>query len=357
MKEFKLLPRVYFGQGALEALSALAGKRVMVVTDGFLGSSPLLKQVEGGLEGCTLRLFDRVKPDPSLRLVSEGVAALRDFRPEALVAFGGGSPMDCAKAMRYFSGLSNLPLYAIPTTAGTGSEVTAFSVLTHDEAGVKVPLVDESVLPDVAILEPAFLAGVPAAVTADTGMDVLTHALEAYVARGADPFTDALAEKGFSLAWENLSPACRGDGEARGRMLLASCLSGMAFNAAGLGICHGLAHVLGGRYHVPHGRLNAVLLPQVMGYNAQDREAGRKYGRLARLCGLTGTWRALSGALARLRGSLGMPESLRGCGIGEGELLEDLPGLARAALEDVCTPGNPRLADEEDLLRLLRESV
>lgn len=357
MKVFSLRPTVYFGPGALEALEELGGKRVFVVTDAFLSGSGLLDRVREHLKDCEIRVFDAVKPDPSLRLVAEGVAALRQFSPGAVVAFGGGSPMDCAKAIRHFSGLSELPFYAVPTTAGTGSEVTAFSVLTDEEAGVKVPLVDPALLPDAAVLEPSFLTGVPAPVTADTGMDVLAHALESYVARGANPFTDAMAEKAFSLAWEELPRACRGNGEARGRMLLASCLAGIAFNEAGLGICHGLAHVLGGKFHTPHGRLNAVLLPQVIRYNAQDGEAGRKYARLARLIGLSPTPRALAGAAARLRESLGMPGSLTACGIKAEELSGCEGELARAALGDVCTPGNPRLAGEEALCGLIRESA
>ena len=193
MERFQLKPTIYFGPDALAALDALAGKRVMVITDAFLSSSGLLDRVTARLTGCTVERFTEVVPDPSLALVARGARALADFRPEAVVAFGGGSPMDCAKAMVEFgkkleAGLAPL-FYAVPTTAGTGSEVTSFAVLTDTERGVKYPLVDDALLPDAAVLDASLLAGVPPAVTADTGMDVLTHAAEAYVAKQASPFS------------------------------------------------------------------------------------------------------------------------------------------------------------------------
>ena len=257
--------------------------------------------------------------------------------------------MDCAKAMRHFSSRPHIPLWAVPTTAGTGSEVTSFAVLTDTEKGVKYPLVDDALLPDAAVLEEAFLAGVPPAVTADTGMDVLTHAAEGYVAKGASPFSDALAEHAFALAWRALPAAYRGDMQAKGEMLLASCLAGIAFNAAGLGICHGLAHSLGGRIHLPHGRINALLLPHVIRFNAEDKSAARKYGRLAALCGLSGTARALSSALTRRREELGISPRL-------GETA-DFAAVAAAAKDDICTPSNPRDATADELERLLKELI
>ncbi len=350
MRQFMLRPAVYFGENALSALEALAGKRVMIVTDGFLAhKSGLLEQVKACLPGCTISLFDQVTPDPPLRLVAGGVRAMEEAAPEALVAFGGGSPMDCAKAMRHFSSRPHIPLWAVPTTAGTGSEVTSFAVLTDTEKGVKYPLVDDALLPDAAVLEEAFLAGVPPAVTADTGMDVLTHAAEGYVAKGASPFSDALAEHAFALAWRALPAAYRGDMQAKGEMLLASCLAGIAFNAAGLGICHGLAHSLGGRIHLPHGRINALLLPHVIRFNAEDKSAARKYGRLAALCGLSGTARALSSALTRRREELGISPRL-------GETA-DFAAVAAAAKDDICTPSNPRDATADELERLLKELI
>lgn len=363
MERFHLKPTVYFGPDALSALKELAGRRVLIVTDAFLAGSGLLDRVRAHLPECAVEVFDRVEPDPSLRLVAQGARQMAAFRPDALVAFGGGSPMDCAKAMAEFGrSLWDGPrprFYAVPTTAGTGSEVTSFAVLTDTDRGVKYPLVDDALLPDAAVLDASLLAGVPPAVTADTGMDVLTHAAEAYVSNRASPFTDALAEKAFVMAYGSLKEAYAASREspAKERMLLASCMAGMAFNAGGLGISHALAHALGGRFHVPHGRLNALLLPRVIRFNAAHPAAGEKYGRLARLCGLAGNARALAGALERLRLSLKLPDKLTACGVDADAFTAALGGVAEAALQDVCAPSNPRTAAAEDLKALLKELV
>ena len=347
METFTVKPKLFFGADALTALRGLAGKRVLVVTDGFLASSGLLDKVRARLTGGEVTVFDQVEPDPSLELVAKGVRALRACDPEAVVAFGGGSPMDCAKAVRWCADCA-APLWAVPTTAGTGSEMTAFAVVTDKERGIKHPLVDDALLPEYAVLDPALLDGVPPSVTADTGMDVLTHAAEAYVSTGATAFTDALAEKAFVLAYQNLPTAYRtpGGSPAKGTMLYASCLAGMAFNAAGLGICHSLAHTLGGRLHMPHGRLNAILLPRVIAFNALQDTAAKKYARLAGLCGLAGSSRALTGAVNRLLTTLKLPRTLA---------VDDPKAVAAAALEDRCTAANPRKPSAADLEGILRE--
>ncbi len=344
MERFTLRPKLYFGTDALGALKELAGKRVLIVTDSFLSSSGLLDRVQVHLAGCDVTVFDRVTPDPSVELVAQGVQLLREVQPEAVIAFGGGSPMDCAKAVRWSAG-GHVPLWAIPTTAGTGSEMTAYAVLTDREKGLKYPLVDETLLPEYAVLDPALLERVPSTVTADTGMDVLTHAAEAYASANATPFTDALAEKAFVLAYENLLEAYRGGTAEKGAMLYASCMAGMAFNVAGLGVCHGLAHALGGRLHMPHGRLNAVLLPHVIRFNAADPWAAKRYAKLAKLCGLVPSPRALSGVVSRLLTALKMPTTLT---------VDDPASVAAAALADPCTATNPRAPKQEELEHLLR---
>ncbi len=350
MEQFFIKPKLFFGPDPMEALGELGGKRVLVVTDAFLASSGLLDRVKDRLTG-PVAVFDRVEPDPSLRLVAQGVKALRDFGPDAVLAFGGGSPMDCAKAMRYFAG-AEVPLWCVPTTAGTGSEVTSFAVLTDTDRGVKYPLVEDALLPDAAILDPGLLDGVPPQVTADTGMDVLTHAAEAAVAAGASHFTDALAEKAFVLAYRALPAAYAGDRGAKADMLQASCLAGMAFNGAGLGVCHSMAHALGGRFHAPHGRINALLLPHVVSFNSLDGRAGEKYARLAKLCGLAANPRALAAALVRLRGQLKIAPKLN---VSAAELKQALPELTAAALADVCLPGNPRAVSAGDVEGMMRE--
>ena len=361
MEQFAVKPVITFGTGALAALEELPGERVLVITDGFLAKSGLLDKVLAHLKGRTVEIFDQVVPDPPIDLVAKGARALADFKPRTVVAFGGGSPMDCAKAMLLFGKKLGAPgeitFAAVPTTAGTGSEVTSFAVLTDPVRGIKYPLVDDGLLPDQAILDPALLAGVPPAVTADTGMDVLTHAAEAYAARGASPYSDALAEKAFTLAWENLRPAWESQGESRAKrqMLLASNLAGLAFNAAGLGLCHSLAHALGGRFHVPHGRLNALIFPHVLTYNAAGRETAAKYAHLAGLCGLAPTPRALSAGWSRLRARLGLPDRLAACGVEAKKLHAALDELAAAALGDLCAPSNPRRPSAEDVRALLKE--
>ncbi len=346
MEQFSLKPKLYFGGEPLAALDELGGRRVLVVTDGFLVSSGLLDRVKSRLDG-PVEVFDQVEPDPSFQLVARGVAQAQAFRPEAILAFGGGSPMDCAKAIRHFWGVA-CPLWCIPTTAGTGSEVTSFAVLTDTEKGVKHALVDDALLPDAAILAPEFLAGVPAKSTADTGMDVLTHAAEGYVAKGANAFTDALAEKAFSLAWANLPAAYRGEMGAKAAMLEASCLAGMAFNAAGLGVCHSLAHALGGAYHLPHGKINAILLPKVISWHGETAPACRqKYSHLAKLCGLAPTVRSLAAGLRRLALSLGEPERF------PKEI--DASRIVAHAMADRCTPADPGPVTETALRAILEE--
>ena len=388
MQWFKVPPKIYFENDSIQYLEKMEDiSRAFIVTDptmvklGYVDK--ILYYLRKREQYCHSEIYSDVEPGPDVETIMRGVEAMRAFQPDVIIALGGGSAIDAAKGMwlfyehpeTTFDGLklrfmdirkrafkfpklgAKAKMVAIPTTSGTGSEVTSFAVLTDRAKGVKYPLVDDALLPDEAILDPSLLAGVPPAVTADTGMDVLTHAAEAYVARGATPYTDALAEKAFTLAWQNLRPAWETAGEsgAKGNMLLASNLAGIAFNAAGLGICHSLAHALGGRFHLPHGRLNALILPHVIHFNAADGTAAEKYGRLARLCGLAANPRSLAAGLNRLRAQLKLPERLSACGVEGKELTAALDGLAEAAQADLCAPSNPRPAAAEDLKSLLRE--
>lgn len=355
MEQFAIQPKLYFGDRPLEALLPLTGKRVLIVTDAFLAASELLERVRAHLQGCVLDIFDEVEPDPSLQLVARGIRRLHDFQPDAIVAFGGGSPMDCAKAMRYFAARESsgtTVLFCIPTTAGTGSEVTSFAVLTDTEQGIKYPLVDDTLLPEAAILDPSFLMGLPPSVTADTGMDVLAHAAEALVARGASPFSDALAEAAFARAFHALPEAYGGSETAKAEMLYASCMAGLAFNTAGLGACHALAHSVGGRFHLPHGRINALLLPAVILFNAQGACAAERYAKLAKRCGLPPNARALSSAILRLRNTLGIASRIE---IKMSDWKAALPALAKSAFSDLCMKSNPRLVTTREAESLLRE--
>lgn len=375
-KTFSIRTDIVFGPGAMNALDAVREKPVLLVTDSFLSRSPMAEQVMAHLENCRVTLFDRVVPDPPVEVVAAGVEALRASRAAALVALGGGSSLDTAKAIRAVAARMDgfdggaMPLYAIPTTSGSGSEVTDAAVITHRAEGVKYPLLGAELRPDVAILDPALVMTVPPHVTADTGMDALAHAIEAYVAKDANDFTDALAEKAAALVLENL-PAAYGDGanaSARERLHNASCLAGLAFNTAGLGLVHGMAHALGGRFHVAHGRLNAVLLPAVIRFNAgldgrphgpEAEAAAEKYRRLARVLGMpadapqVGTHHLIR-TIQRLNRTLGIPASLKGLGIEKAELLAAGRDIAENARNDATTAWNPRPVSEQDVLRILQ---
>lgn len=346
MDELRIGTRIIWGADALNALKELAGQRVLVVSDGFLAKSGMLERVLRPLEGSRTAVFDQVDGEPTLEMVAKGVVALNKLDPQAVVAFGGGSAMDCAKALGYCAG-REVPLWCIPTTAGTGAEVTRFSVLADSATGLKYPLVDDRLLPYAALLDPQFLEKVPQNVTADTAFDVLTHAAEAFVAVGANPFTDALAQEAFSITYAQIPAAQAGDREARGKILFASMLAGVAFDGAGLGVCHALAHALGHRLHAPHGRVNALLLPLAIEANAQDQRVAKKYGKLAQMCGISPSARALAGGLRRLGRRVGMPEKLPGKDL-------DVAAVVADAQRDPCMPDNVKYFTDDELKKLIQ---
>ena len=353
METFEMKTKIVFGEDALGALAGLRARRVVIVTDRFFSESGEAARVGGRFSGAEVRIFDAVTPDPSVELAAEGAKLLRDFQPDVLCALGGGSPIDCAKAMK---ALYDAPLHliAIPTTSGTGSEVTAFSILTRGET--KCPLVDDALIPELAVLDGSFLEKLPKGLIADAGMDVLSHCLEAAAARGHSPFTDALAQYAFTQAFESLPRSFQGDVTAREPLHIAACMAGVAFNQAGLGVCHALSHALGARFHVAHGRLNAILLPGVIRYNAQA--APGCYAALATRIGLGAATEKLSvrnliRALEQLRRQLNLPGSLAEAGI---SLRHSLNDVVSDAMHDVCLAGNPRKPSPADLRSLLQEA-
>lgn len=357
------------GGEALERLRGLPIKRVLLVCDPYLSQSGGVRLVTSRLEamGAQWELFDQIVSDPAVNLVSAGVVRILDYRPDALIALGGGFAMDAGKIINFIytrMGALEKPLFvAIPTTSKTGSEVTSFSVLFDPRAGTKYPLVDDKMLPEVALLAPSLTLSVPPRVTADTGLDVLTHAMEAYVSPAASDFIDALAEKVVVLVFAVLSGAVRdgGDTEARERLHNASCMAGIAFNNATLGICHGMAHPLGALLHLPHGRANALLLPHVAAFNAGLGEQGEfparaRYASLARLSGCcayteTVAVQSLVRKIRDLMTETGMPRKLEDT---EHRALvsSHLDSLAEAALADRCTGGNPRPVGAEQVKEL-----
>ena len=288
-------------------------------------------------------------------MAAEGTAKLREFGPDLLVALGGGSAMDLAKAMSYF-GKGKQMLVAIPTTSGSGSEVTDFAILTHNQ--VKHPLVDKRLRPDMAILDSDLLQELPKGLIAETGFDVLTHALEAYVARVSGSISDVYAREAFSSAYASLPASYAGSRQVRLKVHLAATMAGMAFSQAGLGLCHAMAHTLGGLFHVPHGRLNAILLPAVLSCNAHV--CGKKYAELARAAGIGGSAdsiavRNLKNGLLRLRRELNLPETLVQAGVDPRAVWSNVDSIVEAALADPCSKSNPMAAEGFLVRRILEE--
>ena len=345
--------KIISGSGAVAALKDLAARRLMLVTDPYFAENGTASRIAAASGAEKVEIFKEVAPDPDVALAAAGTAKVKAFCPDVLVALGGGSAMDCAKAMLFFSGVE-ATLVAIPTTSGSGSEVTDFAILTHD--GVKHPLVDSQILPDVAILDDELLQALPKSLIADAGFDVLAHALEAYVALNAGAVTDALARDAFCKAFTCLPVSFAGDTSVRLEMHLASTMAGMAFSQAGLGLCHAMSHVLGGKFHVPHGRLNAILLPAVVEVNAPA--AAEKYAEVARAAGLGGAaesvaLRNLKNGLVRLRKELRLPATLAQAGIEPQKVQSAQARIVEAVLADPCCDTNPVPVTKDLVLRVL----
>ena len=356
LKEFSCGTKIISGTGAVSALETMGAKRLLLVTDPYFVTNGTAQRIAQAAKAQAVEIFHRVEPDPTVTLTAEGTALVKEFSPDMIVALGGGSAMDCAKAMAYFSGLP-VRLVAIPTTSGSGSEVTDFAILTHNS--VKHPLVDPKLRPEAAILDDALLQSLPSALIADTGFDVLTHALEAFVARDASPITDALAKEAFCRVFADLPASFGGLTQVRLGIHAASTMAGMAFTQAGLGLCHAMAHSLGGKFHLPHGRLNAILLPAVIQRNAHA--AMDKYARLARAAGLGGSadaiaLRNLKNGLIRLRRELHLPQTLAQAGVDPRQVWREREALVTAALEDPCCATNP-MPVEAFMVRDILEEV
>ncbi len=355
MEEFSCKTKIISGPGAVAALGELGAKRLFLVTDPYFMKNGMARQV-AEKTGCPqVAYFDKIQPDPTVELAAEGTARLRDFGPDLVAALGGGSTLDCAKAMAFFA-KGDYRFAAIPTTSGSGSEVTDFAILTHDR--VKHPLVDKRLRPDLAILDSDLLQELPKGLIAETGFDVLTHAVEAYTARGAGAVTDLFAREAFSSAYAALPASFAGRKEVRLKVHLAATMAGMAFTQAGLGLCHAMAHSLGGMFHVAHGRLNAILLPSIIGCNAHV--AGRKYAELARAAGMGGSAdtiavRNLRNGLIRLRRELNLPETLAQAGVDPRAVWRNAGEIVKAALEDPCCKSNSMEVEDFLVRRILEE--
>lgn len=380
MKSFDIKTKIYFGEHSLDRLMDIPYKKVLIITDPFVVNSGMIKLITYRLKGSDIQfqLFKDVVPDPPVEKIALGVKAMIDYKPEAIIAVGGGSAIDSAKGIREFTikmGQADpaCGLIAIPTTSGTGSEVTSFSVISDPINHVKYPLVSDSLLPTEAILDAELVKSVPPAVTADTGMDVFTHALEAYVSSNYNEFSAALAEKAIEICGTFLlrSYYDNNDAHARQKMHVASCLAGLAFNSSSLGLNHGMAHQLGANFHIPHGRANAMLLPGIIEFNSEISlhskskkdypKVVRRYENVAKLLGLQNfntitTVRALVNWVQFMLKEMDMPLSVSQTGkCTEREYMEKVEAMTEAALADGCTATNPRTPTKQDVMEIYKK--
>lgn len=380
MKEFDIKTKIWFGTDALSHLKDIPQRRIMIVTDPFVVKSRLIDLVLAPLKeaGADYTIFDDVVPDPPIENVAAGVSVFEKYGPDCMITVGGGSAIDAAKAIREIaarlpSSTRHIPLIAIPTTSGTGSEVTSFSVISDPENHRKFPLISDDLLPDEAILDVELVRSVPAGITANTGMDVFTHALESYVSKRYDEFSAALAEKAVEICGTYLlrSYLDNNDDHARQKMHVASTLAGLAFNNAGLGLNHGMAHQLGAQFHIPHGAANAMLLPYIVEYNSEItahskskseyNHTVRCYVALARVLGLQNfntitTVRALVNWTQFMMKEMDMFMSVSATGRCSREEYEAaIPAMAQAALNDSCTADNPRVPTLDDVMEIYRK--
>ncbi len=385
---------VYHGENAIEALKTLKGSKAMVcIGGGSIRRNGHLDRILGNLKeaGFETQLIEGIESDPSVTTVMEGAKKMEEFGPDWIIGVGGGSPIDAAKAMwiKYeypditFEQMTvpfGLPTLrrkahfcAIPTTSGTGTEVTAFSIITDYEKGIKYPIADFNLTPDVAIVDPALVATLPKKLVAFTGMDALTHSVESYVSTAHSAYTDAMGLHAMRLIQENLVASYSGDLEARGAMHDAQCLAGMAFSSGLLGIVHSMAHKTGAAFsggHIIHGCANAMYLPKVIKFNAGRKETAERFAQIAdelHLGGLTTADKVenLIGFCRRLNHLMNIPMSINQYGQGglkveagkgivpEDEFFKKLPDIAANAILDACTGANPRPISQQEMEKLL----
>ena len=379
MKSFGIHTQIYFGEGALQRLQEIPYKKVMIITDPFVVASGMIDLITHPLENARIdySIFKDVVPDPPVEKIAVGVKAMLEYKPDCIVAVGGGSAIDSSKSIREFAlqaePYGTCALIAIPTTSGTGSEVTSFAVISDPQAKMKYPLVSPDLTPDEAILDAELVRSVPPAITADTGMDVFTHALEAYVSTNNNEFSAALAEKAIEIIGVFLLRAYLdgNDMHARQKMHAASCLAGLAFNSASLGLNHGMAHQLGSNFHIPHGRANAMLLPHIIEFNANINKHSRsqkeylpavkKYATVANNLGLSSynkimSVRSLVNWTQFMLKEMDIPLSISQMGnITEEEYMAAIPAMADAAVADACTATNPRPVTRADVMQIYRD--
>ncbi len=399
MARFTLPRDLYHGKGSIEALKSFKGKRAIVcVGGGSMKKFGFLDKITAYLReaGMEVKLFEGIEPDPSVETVMRGAAAMQEFAPDWIIAVGGGSPIDAAKAMwiKYeypditfeemckVFGIPELRrkahFCAISSTSGTATEVTAFSIITDYSKGIKYPIADFEITPDVAIVDPDLAETMPKKLVAHTGMDAMTHAVEAYVSTANCDFTDPLAIHAIEMIQNSLVSSYGGDMGARARMHNAQCLAGMAFSNALLGIVHSMAHKTGAIFadcgngaHIIHGAANAMYLPKVIAFNAKDPTAKKRYGVIADYMGIEAKdatddkkVAALIQYLRKMNDDLNIPHCIKNYGadsfpcdngfVPEKVFLERLPDIAKNAIADACTGSNPRQPTQKEMEELLK---
>lgn len=361
MQQFFIKPIVYFGDCSLDYLSSINCRKVLLITDPFLEENQMTKKVTDALAKTEIRIFSGVEPDPDIHVIHKAVEVYMQEEPDTIIAYGGGSTIDATKSMLYFANRLKsidrqaLNFIAIPTTSGTGSEVTRYSVITTSEG--KLPIVDDKLLPDVAILNAMFTESLPPRIIAETGMDVMTHALEAYVSKNASYCTESLAEKAASLVWRFLLETYRDPHHYNSREAMheASCIAGMAFTNAGLGLNHAMAHALGATFNISHGLSNALILPEIIAFNSAHSERARdRYAEIAKrmdldVFGSEDGVRKLIFAMKSLRKELGLAESICQAGIEEEEFHNALDKMVAQALDDTTLITNPVAANASQI--------
>ena len=378
MNRFTIPRDLYFGENAIDYLKNVKGTKAMLV----IGSERLIKdgtvpKIQSNLKEANIEtsIFQGVENDPSVATVKKGVEMMNEFQPDLIIGIGGGSPIDAAKAMWIFYEYPeftfeeaakpfNLPelrqkanFIAIPTTSGTATEVTSFSVITDNETGVKYPIADYNITPDVAIVDTNLVQSMPKTLVANTGMDALTHAIEAYVSNARNPITDALAMKSIEMIYANLVDSFNGDEQARKDMHIAQNLAGMAFSNAILGIVHSMSHKTGKIFNIPHGLANAIYLSAAIQFNAKT--AKDAYADIARRLGLEGNTEdelveSLVNVVKQFRKDMGMANSLKEFGLSEDVFNENLQSIAETAVADPCTGTNPRNISVEEMKELFK---
>lgn len=373
---FYIPPVSYFGEGALEQsidhLTKKEYKKVLIVTDPGITKIGLSGKVSDLLKkaGVEVSIYDKTQPNPNIQNVVDGLKILKENDAKAVISLGGGSAHDNAKAIALlatnggeigdYEGVDRskhqcLPLFAINTTAGTASEMTRFTIISNEAKKIKMAIIDNNVTPSVAVNDPSLMYGLPPALTAATGLDALTHCIEAYVSTAANPITDACAIKGIDLIQESLVEVYKNgsDKKARTDMCYAEYMAGMAFNNASLGYVHAIAHQLGGFYHLPHGVCNAVLLPHVQSHNQADPVAGKRLGEIALHLGQsTATADATVEALHKLNRQMNIPRNLKELGAKP----EDFDILAENAMNDACHLTNPIHYTKEQVKKILQQA-